>query len=281
MELDLTNVPEYEIFKDLTTLDEMYGRVIIDPQMKPKYFKPEERKEAFKEVLRQFKQNGFDELYNQFLDLYRNKLSYGYKTMDNFNNFAFNHPLVAMLHMFIEQGLITRDLEYGDRAKIINLGEKILTYDELKSYKISEGIIFADGTLLRILSSEAHKIGALWMFLNGRTMSKAVRYTTDCLNPEPIFLSMGEYAVLENNEVLITTEQAYALYNIYQATCVGRNVLTFEQVIQNSTDLCVTPNGNCDVRLANATKLERALGEDIFNKRKVFEELRTKRFLIT
>ena len=42
MDIDLDKIPEYEIFKDLTTLDEMFGRVVIDPSIKPRFFEEKE-----------------------------------------------------------------------------------------------------------------------------------------------------------------------------------------------------------------------------------------------
>lgn len=279
MEINFKEVPEYLIFKDLTTLDEMFGRVVIDPSIKPQFFKPEERKEAFLEVLKQFKENGFYELYDEYCEILKHKTYSSFKNMDRFKNFTFNHPLVVMLHMFIEQGLLTKDLEYGDQMKCVNLGEKVYSKEELEQLSVSEGIIFADGTLLRIFSNEAHKIGALWMFLNGRRLFKAIRFTTDCINPEPIFLSMGEYAKLDSNNVKISEEQAYAIYNIYRSISLKKRCKPFLDVLETSTDLCITSNTDAQIRYSNAKTLQRCLGEEIFNAKEVLEDLKFRDYL--
>jgi len=279
MQINFKEIPEYLIFKELTTLDEMFGRVIIDPSIKPTLFKAEERKEAFLEVLKQFKENGFYELYDEYCEILEHKTYRTFSNMNKFNNFTFNHPLVVMLHMFIEQGLLTKDLEYGENMKCINLGEKIMTKQELEDVRVSEGILFADGTLLRIFSNEAHKIGALWMFLNGRRLFKAIRYTTDCINPEPIFLGMGEYAKLNDNHVSISYEQAFAIYNIYRAIAIKHKVKPFLDVLETSTDLCITSNTDAQIRYRNARVLQNCLGEEIFNAREVLEDLKFRDYL--
>ena len=280
MLIDFNKLPEYEIFEDLTTLDGMFGRGVIDTKKQPKHFDVSQRKEVFFEALKHFKENGFNELYEEYSNILKRKSYRNMDSINDYNNFTFNHPFVVMLYMFIEQGLLTRDLEPNPDLKLIKLGEEVLTVEKLKTMNISEGVIFADGTLMPIKSNEAHKIAALWMLLNGRSLHKAIRYTSDCIHPEPIYCSMSEYANLDTNTIMITKQQAIALYNIYLiSTAKSTNKQSFAQVLENSTDLCVTVDGNAEVRYANAKTLERALGDDVFDAKEVLTDLKSKSFL--
>lgn len=281
MSIDFNKIPEYELFKDLTTLDSVMGRGVIDITAKPKYFNAEERKEVFFKMMNHFKDNGFRELYEEYVNILKHK---SYSNMDSiytYNNFIFNHPFVVMLYMFIDQGLLTRDLEVNPDMKLVGLGEKVLEYSQLKNMNISEGVIFSDGALMPIKSNEAHKLAALWMFLNGKKLSKAIRYTTDCIHPEPIYSSMSEYANLPKDIISITEPQAIAIYNIYKLQASKScNRVSFEQVLENSQNLCITSDGEPNVRYANAKMLERALGSEVFNARDILQDLKSKSYLV-
>ena len=281
MSIDFNKIPEYELFSDLTTLDGVMGRGVIDINAQPKYFDASERTEVFFKMMNHFKDNGFRELYEEYVNILKHK---SYRNMDSiyaYNNFIFNHPFVVMLYMFIDQGLLTKDLEVNPDLKIVNLGDKVLEYSQLKNMNISEGVIFKDGALMPIKSNEAHKLAALWMFLNGKKLSKAIRYTTDCIHPEPIYSSMSEYANLPKDTICITEQQAVAIYNIYKLqTSKSCNRVSFEQVLENSQNLCITTDGEASVRYANAKTLERALGEETFNAREVLQDLKSKSFLM-
>lgn len=275
MYLDFNTIPEFVLFKELTSMDEMFGRVVIDPNYEPRYFKKEERSKVFKEVLDYYRKNNFETLMNEFIEIKTNRT---YTLYDNYNNFVFNHPLVVMLYMFIEQGLLTRDLEINKDFKLIELGDEILELTKLKDLKISEGVIFADGKLMKIKSNEAHKIAALWLLLTGRNLSKAIRYTNDCINPEPIFTSMDEYAKLGNDAIVISDQQAIAIYNIYKAK--SRSSYDFYSVLANSANLCVTCDGEPNIRYANVRTLERNLGKDIFCAKDILSSLKLQSYLM-
>lgn len=270
MNLDFSSIPEYELFTDLTTMDGMFGRGVIDLKIMPKHFKPEDRKEVFEQALKYYRENGFDELYEEYIMLMREKSYTNMISVDRYNNFTFNHPFIVMLYMFIEQKLLTKNLEYNSDKKLIRLGEGILPVTELKNMNISEGIIFADGTLMPIKSAEAHKIGSLWMLLNGKKIHKAIRYTTDCINPEPIFTSMSEYVKMDEGTVVITKSQASAIYNIHKL----KSTKSFIDVLLNSEDLCITPTGDPSIRWSNAKALEAVLGSEVFNAQEVVKDLK-------
>lgn len=274
METNFNEIPEFMVFKELTSLDGMFGRGVIDPKYKSTYYKQEERLEYFKKVLEYYKNNGFEDLLREYIQLKATRkvtTKYG-----DYNNFTFNHPLVVMLYMFIEQGLLTRNLDFNPDLKLIDLSQE---QDKQKSKQlgIKEGVIFADGKLLSIESNEAHKIAALWILLTGRNLKKAIRYTDDCIHPEPIFSSMSEYAKLGDGNIIISSAQARAMYNIHQAK--SRTGHDFESVLENSRDLCVTPSGDPEIKLANCKTFERELGSDVFNARKVLEQLKENSFL--
>jgi len=166
-------------------------------------------------------------------------------------------------------------LDIKIKLRLINLGEEIMEYAELKDKNITEGIIFKDGNLLPIKSNSAHKIGTLWTFLNGRKVDKAVRYTSDCIHPDPIFSSLSEYVKMDDNTIKITHEQAVAMYNIYKL----KSQLTFEQVLENSADICITPTGDPAIRYENAKKFESALGKDIFDSKDVLLRLKSASYM--
>ena len=256
----------------MTTLDKMIGFVTIDPNYEPKYFNKEERLEVFLKLLDYYRENNFDELQEEYLQVVANKSYSNMSSIEMYNNFVFNHPMIVMLRMFIEQGLLTSDLKINSHVKKISLGEKIFERKSARELKIDEGVIFADGTLLKIDSKEAHKLGALWMFLNGRNLKKAIRYTDDCVHPEPIYTSMNEYADLGTNDVYITKQQAIALFNIHLAK--SRSCVDFEHIIRNSKDLCITIEGTPEVRYENVKTLEKALGKEVFNAKNMLEQLR-------
>ena len=44
MNIDFSSIPEYVLFKDLTSLDEMKGRVFVDLDYEPTFLKKGERK---------------------------------------------------------------------------------------------------------------------------------------------------------------------------------------------------------------------------------------------
>ena len=180
--------------------------------------------------------------------------------------------MIVMIRMFIEQGLLTSELQINSDVKKLYLGKEVLDRQTARELKVDEGIIFADGTLLKIDSKEAHKIGALWLFLNGRKLRKAIRYTDDCIHPEPIFTSLKEYADIEADEIVLTKEQATAIYNIHLSK--SRAKVSFYDIVAGSKSLCITSNGNPETRLANAKMLERVLGRDVFDYKEVLEQLR-------
>lgn len=274
MNTNFNEIPEFIIFKELTSLDGMFGRGVIDPNYVSDFYKKEERLEYFKKVLEYYKNNGFEDLMREYTTLKATRkasAAYG-----DFNNFTFNHPLIVMLYMFIEQGLLTRELEFNPDLKLIDLSEE-MDKQKLKQLGIDEGVIFADGRLLRIKSNEAHKIAALWILLTGRNLRKAIRYTDDCINPEPIFSSMSEYAKLGDGNITISSAQARAMYNIHQAK--SRRGYDFEYVLANSMDLCITPNGDPRTRLNNCKTFESELGSDVFSARKMLETLKSNSFL--
>ena len=274
MKTNFDEIPEFIIFKELTSLDGVFGRGVIDPNYQSSFYEKEERLEYFKKVLEYYKNNGFEELLGEYIEL---KATRKATTMyGNYNNFIFNHPLIVMLYMFIEQGLLTRELDFNPDLKLIDLSTEI-DKQKLKDLKITEGVIFADGKLLRIESNEAHKIAALWILLTGRNLKKAVRYTNDCINPEPIFSSMSEYAKLGNGSIVISPEQARAMYNIHLAK--SRRGHDFESILANSIDLCITHNGDPQIRLYNCRTLEGELGRDIFHARKVLEGIKGNSYL--
>lgn len=273
--IDFDNLPEYKIFKDLTSLDSLQGRVVIDPNYKPKFFEAEQRKEVFLAAIKHFKEHGFYDLMEEYKTLLSNKTYSNMFSIQALENFNFNHPFVVLLYMFIEQDLLTSNLEINPNIKIINLGEEIMDYSELKDKNITEGIIFKDGNLLPIKSNSAHKIGTLWTFLNGRKVDKAVRYTSDCIHPDPIFSSLSEYVKMDDNTIKITHEQAVAMYNIYKL----KSQLTFEQVLENSADICITPTGDPAIRYENAKKFESALGKDIFDSKEILSRLKSESYL--
>jgi len=274
--VDFDKVLEYELFKDLTSLDSLYGRVIIDPNYEPRNFKPEERKDVFLAAIDYYKKNNFYELQEEYKELMARKTYSNLSSVQAVENFNFNHPFIVLLHLFIEQNLLTKDLEINPELRIINLGENILDFSTLKGKNITEGIIFKDGYLLPIKSNSAHKIGTLWTFLNGRKVNRAVRYTSDSIHPEPVFCSMSEYVKMPEDTILITKEQAVAMYNIHKR----KSRLSFEQVLQTSDNLCITPKGNPEIRYANAKTLQEALGVEIFNAKDVLSRLKSESFLL-
>ena len=87
---------------------------------------------------------------------------------------------------------------------------------------------------------------------------------------------MSEYIIMPENSIYITEEQAIAIYNIHQV----KSTKSFQEVLENSGDLCITCDGDPNVRLANAKILQKALGEDIFDAREVLKDLKTKSFLV-
>lgn len=272
MDIDFDLIPEYVLFKDLTSLDKMFGFVTIDTKYEPQNFKKEDRQKVFLNVLDYYRDNDFSDLMDEYIKLKGSKSYSNYQSVEMYNNFVFNHPMVVMLEMFIEQGLLTSDLKINSHVKKISLGEEVLNRSEAKKLQIEEGVIFTDGTLLKIESKEAHKIGALWLFLNGRKLEKAIRYTDDCIHPEPIFTSMNEYANIGKGEIRLTKQQSVALYNVHMAK--SRSNVSFEHVLEMSTDLCISWDGNPEVRYHNVKTLECVLGEVIFNAKQELENLR-------
>lgn len=272
MEIDFNSIPEYVLFKDLTSLDKMIGFVTIDPNYEPQNFKKEDRKEVFLQMLKHYRENGFEELMHQYIKIRSLKSYTNFKSVEEYNSFVFNHPMIVMLTMFVEQNLLTENLEINSAARKVFLGDEIYDRTKARNLKIDEGIIFADGTLLKIKSKEAHKLGALWMFLNGRRLGKAIRYTDDCVHPEPIFTSLNEYAKLSTCDVTITKEQARAMYNIHLAKSGAK--VPFVDIVRGSKDLCISIDGNPSVRYDNAKTLESALGKDVFNAKEILEQLR-------
>lgn len=275
MKTNFNEIPEFIIFKELTSMDGMFGRGVIDPNYESSYYKKEERLEYFKKVLNYYRENNFEEMLREYINVKANrKLSTMY---GEYNNYTFNHPLVVMLSMFIEQGMLTRDLRFNPDMKLLDLSVEI-DRKKLRQLNITEGVIFADGKLLKVESSEAHKIAALWILLTGRNLRKAVRYTDDCIHPEPIFSSMDEYAKLGDGSIKITDAQARAMYNIHLAK--SRRVDDFESVLGNSGDLCITPHGDPQIRYANCKTFENELGSELFSARKVLERLKEDSFLV-
>ena len=273
MDIDFSSIPEYVLFKELTSLDEIHGRVMIDLNYNPTYFKKEERKEVFRALLEYYKGNNFKELLDEYIVLLSKRSYANFASIGNCNTFEFNHPIVVMIYEFIGQGLITKELEINSSIKKIELGNLLLT-DKIKARElnIAEGVIFADGTLLRIESKDGHKIATLWMLLNGRSLGKAVRYTDDCIHPEPIFTSMNEYANLGDGSIIITEEQARAIYNIHMAK--SNAYVDFKDILFNSTDLCIHANGNPEIRYINLKTFEKVLGDDIIKARTIIEDIR-------
>jgi len=274
MKTNFDEIPEFVIFKELTSLDGMFGRGVIDPNYQSTYYKKEERFDYFKKVLDYYKNNNFEEMLREYIKVKARRKAgtmYG-----EYNNFTFNHPLVVMLSMFIEQGMLTRNLDFNPDVKLLDLSEE-MDQQQLKRLNVDEGVIFADGKLLKVESNEAHKIAALWILLTGRNLKKAVRYTDDCIHPEPIFSSMSEYAKLGDTSIIISSAQARAMYNIHQAK--SRRGYDFETVLANSADICITPDGDPETRLANCKTFERELGRDEFNARKVLEDLKSNAYL--
>lgn len=272
MKVDFASIPEYVLFKDLTTLDKMIGFVTIEPDYEPQNFKKEERLHVFRAMLDYYRDNGFEELMQEYIRVCSAKSYSNFRSIDEYNNFTFNHPMIVMLTMFIEQGLLTNDLKINSHVRKEYLGKEIYDRKKARELKIDEGIIFADGTLLKIESKEAHKLGSLWMFLNGRNLKKAIRYTDDCLNPEPIFTTLNEYANIGTDGILLTREQAVAIFNIHLAK--SRAHVSFEHIVRGSKDLCISIEGNPEIRYENAKTLENALGKDVFNRREILEQLR-------
>jgi len=273
MGIDFSSIPEYLLFEDLTSLDKIFGFVSIDIKHRPKHFKAADRHKVFLKMLDYYRDNGFNELREEYIQCRANKSYTNFQTVEMYNNFVFNHPLIVMLEMFIEQGLLTRDLKINSHVKKINLGEEILDRATARNMKIEEGVIFADGTLLKIESKEAHKIAALWLFLNGKNLEQAIRYTDDCIHPDPIFTSMSEYVKnIDSSDIWLTGCQAVAIYNIHLSK--SRPNISFEKILENSKDLCVAWDGTPEVRYENVKLLERVLGKEIFNARKVLEKLR-------
>ena len=272
MDIDFSGIPEYVLFKDLTSLDEMNGRVVIDLDYEPTHFKKEDRKTVFRELLSYYKENNFKDLLDEYIMLLSRRSYSSLSSIGSCDNFAFNHPIVVMIYEFIGQGLITKYLEINLDVKLLKLGENIYERKDARELKIGEGVVFADGTLMPIESKDAHKIATLWMILNGRNLKKAIRYTDDCIHPEPIFTSMNEYAKIGNGEIKITSQQAMALYNIHLAK--SRAQVPFTQILFNSSDLCVTVDGNPEVRYENLKMLERTLGADVIKAREVLEDIK-------
>lgn len=272
MNIDFNAIPEYVLFKDLTSLDEMNGRAVIDLDYEPSFFKKEERKTVFYALLQFYRENNFNELLDEYISLLSRRSYSNLSSIGSCDNFAFNHPIVVMLYEFIGQGLLTRDLEINSDKKKIKLGEKVFERKEARELKVGEGVVFADGTLLTIESKDAHKIAGLWMLLNGRNLNKAIRYTDDCIHPEPIFTSMSEYVKLAKSKIVLTKEQAIALYNIHLAK--SKCFVPFTQILFESKDLCITPHGNPEIRYANLKMFERVLGEDVIKTRTILEDIR-------
>jgi hypothetical protein len=273
--IDFDKILEYELFKDLTTLDSLLSRVLIDINYETKYFKPEERKDVFLAAIKYYKEHNFFELQEEYKYLLSKKTYSNLNSVQAVENFNFNHPFVVLLHQFIEQNLLTNDLEINPELRIINLGERVMNYNELKGKNITEGIIFKDGYLLPIKSNSAHKIGTLWTFLNGRKVIKAVRYTSDCIHPDPIFCSMSEYVKMPQDTIKVTEEQAIAMYNIHQL----KSNSSFEQVLSKCDNLCITPTGDSAIRYDNAKTFQNALGKEIFDAKEIVSNLRSESFL--
>ena len=273
--IDFKSIPEYEIFKDLTTMNEFDGRDIIDVEYQNKYFDKKDIKTVFQQYLEYFKQNGFEQLCEQYIDISTNRSYRNMSSIHAYNNFKFNHPMVAMSYMFIEYGFLTRELQYNPDRLLIPLGAEVLPKTKLRDMNISEGIIFDDGTLMPIKSNKAHKIGALWVFLNNKSVKRMVRYTSDCINPEPIYTSLSEYVKMSHDNICITEEQAIAMYNIHTL----KSTKDFESVLENSRDVCITYDGDADIRLKNAKTFERALGKDVFDCKEVLYNLKSKSYL--
>lgn len=272
MKIDFASIPEYVLFKDLTSLDKIYGCVTIDPSYEPTNFKKDDRATVFKELLEYYKNHEFKELQIEYFKLLSQKSYTNYRSIEMFNSFVFNHPMIVLITMFIEQGLLTMDLDINSHVKKLALGNSVFERTQARELKIEEGVIFADGTLLKIESKEAHKIGALWLFLNGKKLHKAIRYTDDCINPEPIFTSLNEYAELKSSDIVLTKEQAVAIYNIHLSR--SRTHIGFEQILKGSKDLSITADGNPEVRYENVKTLERVLGKEVFCARELLEEFR-------
>ena len=272
MDIDFSSIPEYVLFKELTSLDEMNGRVVIDLDYEPKYFQKDERKIVFRELLNYYRENNFKELLDEYIMLLSRRSYSNLSSIGSCDNFAFNHPIVVMIYEFIGQGLITKDLEINPDIKLLKLGEEIYERKVARELKVGEGVVFADGTLMPIESKDAHKIATLWMILNGRNLRKAIRYTDDCIHPEPIFTSMNEYAKIGNGEIKVTAAQAMALYNIHLAK--SRAQTSFTQILFNSADLCITAEGNPEIRYENLKMFERTLGLDVIKTRTVLEDLK-------
>ena len=273
--IDFDKILEFELFKDLTTLDSLYSRVLIDIDYKTKYFKPEERKEVFLAAIDYYREHDFFKLQDEYKNLLSKKTYSNLNSLQAVENFNFNHPFVVLLHQFIEQNLLTKDLKINPDLRIINLGERVMDYKELKGKNITEGIIFKDGYLLPIKSNTAHKIGTLWTFLNGRKVIKAVRYTSDCIHPDPVFCSMSEYVKMPEDTIRITEEQAIAMYNIH----LLKSNSSFEKVLSTSDNLCITPSGDAAIRYDNAKTFQNALGKEIFDAKEIVSNLRSESFL--
>ncbi len=276
-EYNFDGMQEFEVFQQLTTMEELFRRnAKINPELHKGKIAPEELPQMFKAALQYVKDNGFDELYEEYLSIKSTGIRRSVSIMNVYDNFVFNHPLVTLVALFIELGFLTKELQINVDRPQIKLGDNVLSFDEAKKSALAEGVILKDGTLIPIKSIQGHRLGALWVYLNNLDYQSAIRHTNDCISTDPIFSSLSDYIVMPD-EMYISQPQAKAMYNIHLANSRGKT--TFKSVLENSRDIAIVPGANRRIRNYNAGILESALGEEIFNKATTLNELRSDDYL--
>lgn len=254
---------EKYLYQSLTSMTEIGFKNKIKPK--------EGNKTSLTYVLKRFE--GYD--FSQFFTLLkgnREKL-----LQKEYAQFVEKHPLVELLGKFIDCGFLDEKLNFNDYP-LIDLGTEILDSKTLGRLKIKEGLILRDGRLFPVNSSEAHRLGCMWLYLNGYRVEDMVRYTSDYFDGTPVFSSTSDYIERPSNEIVLFTSQAIALYNIFKAKCPTRD---FCQAIQTYTDLGLIPFANPQLKIENAKVFETALGDDIFDRLKVLKEIKDEEYLMS
>lgn len=266
MALDFENSFEYDLFKELTSINMLSSYEKIDTSKNVT--------EDFYAVLKKYKDKDYRDFFKYFYKRdFRDKSS-----IASYKDYCFLHPMMEMLGQFQYFGFLSKD--FTPREDLLIDLNKEIPRNKLSQLNINEGVILPDGMFMVVPQGSriAHKLTGLWLYLNGYDAKNAVRFFLDGMSPNPHFSSMSEYIKRDKEEIEITNEQARAIFNIYKSMSYDEYHL--DVALRSSKDLCLHAKGNERVRKYNALTFEDVLGSQYFDANEVLREIRKELFMM-